>query len=109
MSFYSEAKVWADDINIKIYPLVAPAESSTFFCVYANTDTQYTYSNFGIKSVSKQYTFTIAGIRYSDTKRISDAFYDEFKNHLSLRFDGYSERYEDGYYIMEYIFNFKEE
>jgi hypothetical protein len=108
MGFYSDAKKWGDKLDVKIYPLVAPADASTFFCVYANTDTQYGYCNFGVTSVSKQYTFTIAAIRYSDVHNAAEKFYNTFYNQPNYRFENCTERYEDGYYIKEFIFIYKE-
>ena len=109
MSFYSDFKKWADKVKaFKLYPVVAPENAGTFFGVYSHSDTTYTYTNFGTASVTKQYTLAIAATQYSVAHEAAEAYYNEFKKHPNYRFENYSERYEDGYYIKDFVINYKE-
>jgi hypothetical protein len=109
MSFYSDFKAWADKRStLKLYPVVAPENAGEFFGVYSHIDTTYTYTNFGTASVTKQYTLAIASLRYDVAHETAEKYYNEFKKHPNYRFENYSERYEDGYYIKDFVINYKE-
>jgi hypothetical protein len=106
MSFYSEIKAWAGN-KFKIYPLVAPVEAKSPFAVYTRTNASFTYSNFGVAREEYQYTLVFASDKYSQSYELAEAYYNEYKKHPNVRFDDWTERYDEGFYIQEFTINYK--